>query len=94
MTGRRPTENPFLHTANGVTGTGPKELQDREAGKSLRGSRWTGYADFCNPFEFANIMRTAESLKFEVMLESKAKDLALIHLRPEMLRTTHVQGSH
>jgi UV DNA damage endonuclease len=47
---------------------------------------WTGHADFCNPFEFATFMRTAAGLEFDVMLESKAKDLALIRLRPDMLR--------
>lgn len=47
---------------------------------------WTGHADFCNPFEFAGFMRMAEGLEFDVMLESKAKDLALIRLRPDMLR--------
>jgi UV DNA damage endonuclease len=47
---------------------------------------WTAHADFCNPFEFASFMRTAAGLEFDVMLESKAKDLALIRLRPDMLR--------
>jgi UV DNA damage endonuclease len=47
---------------------------------------WTGHADFCNPFEFATFMRTASDLEFDVMLESKAKDLALIRLRPDLLR--------
>jgi UV DNA damage endonuclease len=31
-------------------------------------------------------MRTAYELEFDVMLESKAKDLALARLRPDMLR--------
>lgn len=47
---------------------------------------WTGHADFCNPFEFATFMRAMEGLEFDVMLESKAKDLALIRLRPDLLR--------
>ena len=47
---------------------------------------WTGHADFCNPFEFAGFMRMADGLEYDVMLESKAKDLALIRLRPDMLR--------
>jgi UV DNA damage endonuclease len=47
---------------------------------------WTGHADFCNPFEFATFIRTASRLEFDVMLEAKAKDLALIRLRPDMLR--------
>ena len=47
---------------------------------------WTGHADFCNPFEFATFMQTAEGLEFDIMLEAKSKDLALIRLRPDMLR--------
>ncbi len=46
----------------------------------------TGHADFCNPFEFATFMRVAEGLEFDVMLEAKVKDLALIRLRPDLLR--------
>jgi UV DNA damage endonuclease len=47
---------------------------------------WTGHADFCNPFEFCTFMRSVPELEFDVMLESKAKDLALIRLRPDLLR--------
>jgi len=46
----------------------------------------TGHADFCNPFEFITFMRIAEGLNFDVMLEAKAKDLALLRLRPDLLR--------
>ena len=46
----------------------------------------TGHADFVNPFEFATFLRQATGLEFDVMLESKAKDLALIRLRPDLLR--------
>ncbi|HUS15121.1 MAG TPA: UV DNA damage repair endonuclease UvsE [Chloroflexia bacterium] len=46
----------------------------------------TGHADFCNPFEFITFMRIAEGLDFDVMLEAKVKDLALIRLRPDLLR--------
>ena len=47
---------------------------------------WTGHADFTNPFEFARFMRDCEGMVFDVMLEGKAKDLALIKLRPDLLR--------
>jgi UV DNA damage endonuclease len=47
---------------------------------------FTGHADFCNPFEFATFMRVADGLHFDVMLEAKAKDLALLRLRPDLLR--------
>ncbi|SFV30758.1 UV DNA damage endonuclease [Devosia crocina] len=47
---------------------------------------WTGHADFVNPFEFTTFMRVAEGLEFDVMLEAKSKDLALVRLRPDLLR--------
>ncbi len=47
---------------------------------------WTGHADFTNPFEFATFMRTAQGLDFDVMLESKTKDLALLRLRSDLAR--------
>jgi UV DNA damage endonuclease len=47
---------------------------------------WTGHADFANPFEFATFMRMAEGLAFDVMLESKAKDLSLLRLRSDLRR--------
>lgn len=47
---------------------------------------WTGHADFCHPFEFISFMRLGRGLEFDVMLEAKAKDLALIRLRPDLLR--------
>lgn len=52
----------------------------------LRPPIWTGHADFTNPFEFATFMRTAEGLEFDIMLESKSKDLSLLRLRADMLR--------
>ena len=47
---------------------------------------WTGHADFVHPFEFITFMREAEGLAFDVMLEAKAKDLALIRLRSDLVR--------
>ena len=47
---------------------------------------WTGHADYIHPFEFVSFMRTAADLSFDVMLEAKVKDMALIRLRPDMLR--------
>jgi UV DNA damage endonuclease len=52
----------------------------------LRPPVWTGHADFTNPFEFATFMRTANGLAFDVMLEGKSKDLALMKLRGDLLR--------
>ena len=47
---------------------------------------WTGHADYIHPFEFMSFMREAKDLVFDVMLEAKVKDMALIRLRPDMLR--------
>jgi len=41
----------------------------------------TGHADYCHPFEFAMLMR-----ELAVMLEAKAKELALLRLRADLLR--------
>ena len=54
--------------------------------KTLRPPIWTGHADFTNPFEFTRFMRDAAGLEFDIMLESKSKDLSLLKLRPDLLR--------
>ena len=46
----------------------------------------TGHADYNNPFEFVTMMRQLEELEFDVMLEAKAKDLALLRLRSNLAR--------
>ena len=47
---------------------------------------WTGHADFTNPFELATFMRMAQGLSFDVMMESKSKELSLLPPRPGLLR--------
>lgn len=46
----------------------------------------TQHADYANAFEFCTFMRTCTGLEFDVMLESKGKDLALLRLRRDMAR--------
>ncbi|MFL6530167.1 MAG: UV DNA damage repair endonuclease UvsE [Chthoniobacterales bacterium] len=68
----------------------------RELKRKVRNSRkkklvlqppvWTGHADFCQPFEFIAFMRLLDGLKFDVMLEAKSKDLALLRLRRDLQR--------
>jgi UV DNA damage endonuclease len=80
---------PKIHFSTPRTELREVKRADRKTGKkstAYLAPVWTGHADFCNPFEFATFMRTAAALEFDVMLESKAKDLALIRLRPDMLR--------
>ena len=48
---------------------------------------WSGHADYLNPFEFITLMRAAAGLPaFDVMLECKQKDRALIRLREDLQR--------
>ena len=52
---------------------------------------WTGHADYADPFAFIDLMRRypAEA-EFDIMLESKSKDLALRRLRND-LRVTRLK---
>ena len=53
----------------------------------VRQTRWTYHADYVNPFEFIDFARMAEGLRdFDVMLEVRAKDLALVQLRDDLAR--------
>ena len=51
---------------------------------------WTGHSDFINPFQFIQFARDvrplAQERPFDVMLECKSKDVALIRLREDMRR--------
>ena len=47
---------------------------------------WTGHADFCQPFEFITMMRLLKGFEFDVMIEAKSKDLALMRLRRDLQR--------
>ena len=80
---------PKVHFSTPNTGMRELKRRDKKTGKPKAvnvAPVWTGHADFANPFEFAGFMRLADGLEFDVMLESKVKDLALIRLRPDMLR--------
>ena len=47
---------------------------------------WTGHADYNNPFETLTFLRSIAHLDTDIMLEAKAKDLALIRLRNDIGR--------
>ena len=47
---------------------------------------WSGHADYCQPFEFIAFLRSLPNEQFDVMLEAKAKDLALVRLRRDLQR--------
>ena len=82
-------QRPKIHFSSPRTEMRELERKDRKTGKKkkvLAPPVWTGHADFVNPFEFARFMRDADGLAFDVMLESKSKDLSLRRLRPDLLR--------
>ena len=54
---------------------------------TIRQTRWAYHADYVNPFEFIDFMRITNGLpEFDVMLEVRAKDLALLQLRADLRR--------
>jgi UV DNA damage endonuclease len=78
---------PKLHYSSPRTEMREVVRRDRKTGKPLRALQppvWTGHADFVNPFEFVTFLRTVNSMDFDIMLEAKAKDLALLRLRRDI----------
>jgi UV DNA damage endonuclease len=48
---------------------------------------WTQHSDYINPFEFIRFLEDTSSARdYDVMLEAKAKDLALLRLREDIRR--------
>ena len=82
-------ERPKVHYSSPRTEMRGVRRKNRTTGKtetSLLPPVWTGHAAFVNPFEFALFLRQVEGLTFDVMLEAKAKDLALLRLRRDLPR--------
>lgn len=82
-------QQPKIHYSSPRTELREQERIDKKTRKKIVrrvAPVFTGHADFCNPFEFATFLREADGLDFDVMLEAKAKDLALLRLRPDLLR--------
>ncbi|MBV9009438.1 MAG: UV DNA damage repair endonuclease UvsE [Verrucomicrobia bacterium] len=63
-----------------------RDRKSRRRRKVLKPPLLTSHADFVNPFEFATFMRTMADLEFDVMLEAKMKDVALLRLRRDLTR--------
>ena len=79
---------PKMHFSSPRTEMREVSRKDRATGKpttALLPPIWTGHADFIQPFEFLTLMRMADGLHFDVMLEAKAKDVALLKLRRDLL---------
>ncbi|MBC8164177.1 MAG: UV DNA damage repair endonuclease UvsE [Roseiflexaceae bacterium] len=81
---------PKIHYSSPRTEMRTLERKNRTTGKPEKVQAppiWNGHADYISPFEFITFMRSAASLRaFDVMLESKLKDVALIRLREDLHR--------
>jgi UV DNA damage endonuclease len=84
------TVTPKVHFSSPRTEMRVMEQRDPATDKTqrvLKPPLWTQHADFINPFEFVSFLEQVQGLRdFDIMLETKAKDLALLRLR-EDLRT-------
>jgi UV DNA damage endonuclease len=81
---------PKIHFSSPRTEMRLVERRNAKTGKSEQVPAppiWSGHADYINPFEFITFMRGAAGLpSFDVMLECKQKNLALIRLRADLQR--------
>ncbi|HRI55664.1 MAG TPA: UV DNA damage repair endonuclease UvsE [Anaerolineae bacterium] len=81
---------PKVHFSSPRTEMRIAEQTDPETGRRvqlLQPPIWTRHSDYLHPFEFIAFLREAAGLRpFDVMLEAKAKDLALLRLREDLLR--------
>jgi len=81
---------PKIHFSSPCTAMRTVERNDPHVGKRrmlLRPPRPTQHADFIDPFAFFAFLRQARGLRdFDVMLEAKAKDLALLRLCDDLCR--------
>jgi UV DNA damage endonuclease len=80
---------PKIHFSSPRTELRTVSRQDSSGRKRelLQPPLWTQHADYVHPFEFIALLRQAEGLpSFDVLLECKAKDLALLRLRADLAR--------
>lgn len=80
-------EQPKMHYSSPRTELREVQRRNRKTGKPetvLQPPVWTGHADFINPFEFITFLRQVSDMSFDIMLEAKAKDLALLRLRRDL----------
>ncbi|MFN3324688.1 MAG: UV DNA damage repair endonuclease UvsE [Bryobacteraceae bacterium] len=78
---------PKVHYSSPRTEMREVKRRNRQTGKQetvLQAPVWIGHADFVNPFEFIQTLRLLGPPAFDVMLEAKAKDLALLRLRRDL----------
>lgn len=78
---------PKMHFSSPRTELREVVRKNRKTGKKervLQSPIWTGHADFVHPFDFIRFARETAHLEFDIMLEAKAKDLALLRLRRDL----------
>lgn len=81
---------PKVHFSSPRTEMRIAEQPDPQTGRRvqvLQPPVWTRHSDYIHPFEFIAFLREAAGLRpFDVMLEAKGKDLALLRLREDVQR--------
>lgn len=80
---------PKIHLSSPCTEIKERKRKNRKTGKMetvIERATWTSHADYNNPFEPATFLRALDGLEFDVMLEAKRKDLALLRLRGDLVR--------
>ncbi len=80
---------PKLHYSCARTELREIKRRNRKTGKIetvLQPPIWTGHADYNNPFETIAFLRMIAPFDADIMLEAKAKDLALLRLRADIAR--------
>ncbi len=80
---------PKLHYSSARTELREIKRKNRKTKKIemvLQPPVWTGHADYNNPFETMTFLRSIAHLEADIMLEAKAKDLALLRLRNDIAR--------
>lgn len=64
----------------------PEKAADGDAEvERLRTAPWRNHSDYINPFEFIDFLRAAQGCRgFDIMIEAKAKDRAVLRLREDV----------
>jgi UV DNA damage endonuclease len=82
------TIRPKIHYSSPRTQMREVIRVDRKTGKKktvFQPPTWTAHADYIHPFDFLRFAFETQDLKFDIMLEAKAKDLALRRLRQDIV---------
>jgi UV DNA damage endonuclease len=67
--------------------TARSEMRTTDRSGRIKTPNWHEHADFVVPFEFIAWFKAAEGLRvFDIMLEAKARDVALLQLRDDLRR--------